>query len=161
VDRDTLPEGFMDGFTERVVEVGLTAEDESEAVDRIIAIVHEHFNIVEDGGRQILGLVNSQQEGLAFFFIKVKDLGLDGIEHPGLTAFRLHTEDVAELAVKFHNADGGQADVLHVVEVRVEGFGKTAQRKGFPHARASSKNTNSSGVLQIVKTVEHLLEVQG
>lgn len=107
MDGNTLAQGLVDRFAQGVVEIRLTAEDESKAVDGVIAVIHKHFNIVEDSGGEILRLVHRQQEGLAFFFVEMKDLVLDCVEHARLTALGLHAEDLAELPVELHHADSG------------------------------------------------------
>lgn len=86
MDGNTLAQGLVDRFAQGVVEIRLTAEDESKAVDGVITVIHKHFNIVEDSGGEILRLVHRQQEGLAFFFVEMKDLVLDCVEHARLTA---------------------------------------------------------------------------
>ena len=43
VHGDTLAQGLMDGLLQGAVEVGLPAEDEREAVEGVIPIVHEHL----------------------------------------------------------------------------------------------------------------------
>ena len=149
MDGNTLAQGLVDRFAQGVVEIRLTAEDESKAVDGVIAVIHKHFNIVEDSGGEILRLVHRQQEGLAFFFVEMKDLVLDCVEHARLTALGLHAEDLAELPVELHHADSGQADILHVVEIGVQGFGEAAQGKGLAHARPGGKDADAPGVFEL------------
>lgn len=90
---DALAEGLMDRLSQGAVQIGLTTEDEGKAVDRIIAVVHEHLDIVENSGGEVLGLIHSQEKGLAFILVKMEDLGLDGVKHPRLAAFRLQAQD--------------------------------------------------------------------
>ena len=86
---------------------------------------------------------------------------LDGVEHTGLAALGLQAKDAAELAVKLHHAHGGQTDVLHVIEVGVEGFGKAAQAEGLAHAGSSGEQADAPGVLEVIQAVDHLLKVIG
>ena len=47
MNSDALAQGFVDRFSEDRIEMGFTAQDQSEAVDGIIAIIHEHLDIRE------------------------------------------------------------------------------------------------------------------
>ena len=58
VDSDALPQSLMDWFSNRVVEVCLAAEDQSEAIQRVKTEIHEHLKVGEDAGVQILGLID-------------------------------------------------------------------------------------------------------
>ena len=159
VDGDALAQSLMDRFSQGIVEIRLAAEDQGKTVDRVIAVIHQHFNIIEDSGGEILRLIHCQQEGLAFLFIEMKNLSLDRVKHTRLSSLCLYTEDLAELPVKLHYADSGQADILHVIKIGIQGFGKTAQGKGFTHTRPGGKDADASGVFQVIQAVEHLLQV--
>ncbi len=144
---DPLAQGLMDGLFQGAVQVGLPAEDEREAVQGVIPVVHEHLDILQDAGGEVLCLIDCQEEGLLLVLVKVEDLLLHGTEHAGLAAPRLYPQDRAELAVELHDADGGEADVLHVVEVWVEALCKAAQGEGLAHAGACGKEPYASCVL--------------
>ena len=144
---DALAQGLMDGLLQGAVEVGLPAEDEGEAVQGVIPVVHEHLDILQNAGREVLRLIDCQEEGLLLVLVKVEDLLLHGTEHAGLAAPRFWPQDRAELAVELHDADGGEADVLHVVEVWVEALCKAAQGEGLAHAGACGKEPYASCVL--------------
>lgn len=105
MDRNTLTKSLMDGLAKGVIQVWLTAEDERKAVDRVEAVIHKHFHIVEDRGREVLGFVNGQEKGLALFLKEMDDLGLNRVEHTRLAALWLQAEDVTELPIKLHDAD--------------------------------------------------------
>ena len=62
----------------------------------------------------------SKDERLPLFPVKVFNLLLDGLEAAGLASPEAHSEDLAQFAVEFGNADSRQADVFHVVLVRDE-----------------------------------------
>ncbi len=47
MDRYALSESFMDLFTENVVQMGFTAQDQGEAVDGIVTVIHQHLDVVE------------------------------------------------------------------------------------------------------------------
>ena len=96
----------MNRFSECIVEVGFPAEDERKAVDGIIVIVHEHFEVIKDGRVQILSFINRKNERLAFLLIKVKDLFFDSFKHTGFSAFWRKAENVAQLPVEFRDAYG-------------------------------------------------------
>lgn len=117
---------------ERVIEVGLATQDERKVIDGIITIVHEHLDIVQDPGTQVLCFINGKEQGLSFFFVQIGDLLLDGFEHTGLTAFIGYTEEGTELFVKINHADGGQAQVFHVEETGIQTGSKHRRAYDFP-----------------------------
>lgn len=90
VHGDPLAQGLMDGLLQGAVEVGLPAEDEREAVQGVIPIVHEHLDVLQDACGEVLRLVDGQEEGLLLVLVKVEDLLLYGAEHAGLAAPWLH-----------------------------------------------------------------------
>ncbi len=159
VHGNALAQGLMDGLFQGAVQVGLAAEDEREAVQGVIPIVHEHLDILQDAGGEVLCLIDCQEEGLLLVLVKVEDLLLYGAEHARLAAPWLHPQDRAELAVELHDADGGEADVLHVVEVGVKAPCKAAQGEGLAHAGACGEQPDAPGVLQVIQTGRHLRDV--
>ena len=159
VHGDPLAQGLMDGLLQGDVEVGLSAKDEREAVEGVIPVVHEHLDVLQDAGGEVLCLIDCQQEGLFLVLVEVEDLFLYGAEHAGLAAPWLHAQNRAELAVELHDADGGETDVLHVVEVRVEALCKAAQGEGLAHAGAGGEEPDAPGVLQVIQTGRHLRDV--
>ena len=156
---DPLAQGLMDRLFQGVVQVGLPAEDEREAVEGVISVVHEHLDVLQDAGGEVLCLIDCQEEGLLLVPVKVEDLLLYGAEHAGLAAPWLHPQDRAELSVELHDADGGEADVLHVVEVWVEALCKAAQGEGLAHAWPCGKKPYASCVLEVVQPGRHLRDV--
>lgn len=119
MDSDSLTECFMHRLAERVIEMGFPAQNQGKIVYGIIAVVHEHLDIVEDSGIQVLGFINGKEERLAFLFVKIGDLLLNRLEHTGLATFVGDTENGAELFVKVCNTDGGKAQVFHVVQTGI------------------------------------------
>ncbi len=87
---DPLAQGLMDRLFQGVVQVGLPAEDEREAVEGVISVVHEHLDVLQDAGGEVLCLIDCQEEGLLLVPVKVEDLLLYGAEHAGLAAPWLH-----------------------------------------------------------------------
>lgn len=93
---------------------------------------------------------------MLLFSVKVEDLLLYGPEHPGLAAPWLYPQDGAELPVELHDADGGEADLIHVVEVWIKAVYEAAEGKGLPHAGARGKQANASCVFLVIKPGKHL-----
>ena len=83
---DPLAQGLMDGLLQGAVQVRLPAEDEREAVEGVIPVVHEHLDILQDAGGEVLCLIDCQEEGLLLVLVEVEDLLLHGAEHPRLAA---------------------------------------------------------------------------
>ena len=120
MDSDPLAQGFMDRLSQSAVQMGFSAEDQGKTVKGIIAVIHEHPDVVEDSRIEKLRLIHCKDERLPLFPVKVFNLLLDGLEAAGLASPEAHSEDLAQFAVEFGNADSRQADVFHVVLVRDE-----------------------------------------
>ena len=50
VDGDPLSQCFVYRFAERIIEMGFSAQDQCKVIHGIIAVVHEHLDIVQDSG---------------------------------------------------------------------------------------------------------------
>ena len=156
MDCDPLAQGFMDGLSEGIIQMGFPTEYECKAVQGIIAVVHEHLDILQDTGGEVLCLVDGKEERLFLFPVEIEYLFLYSPEHAGFTAFWLYAQGRAELAVELHDADGGEAEIFHVVKIRVKAFRKAAQGKGLAHAGAGGKKPYAPCVFQVIQTGEHL-----
>ena len=141
--------------------MGFTAKDKGKTVYGIIAVIHEHFDIIQNAGVKVLCLINGKQEWLAFLPVEVSYLFLNGFEHTGFSAFVGNAKYGTELFVKIGYTDGGKAQIFHVVKAWVQAGGKTAQGIRFAHARSCSKNTNSPDIFKIVEPVGHFGEIFG
>ena len=80
----------------------------------VAAGVHEHLDVIQDSGIQVLCFINGEKKRLAFFFVKIGDLFLDSLEHPGFAAFFRNSKNEAKLLVKVSNADGGETQVFNM-----------------------------------------------
>ena len=83
---DPLAQGLMDGLLQGAAPVGLPTEDEREAVEGAISVVHEHLDVLQDAGGEVLCLIDCQEEWLLLVLVEVEDLLLYGAEHAGLAA---------------------------------------------------------------------------
>jgi hypothetical protein len=54
---DPLEQSLMDGLFQGAVQVRLPAEDEREAVEGVIPVVHEHLDVLQDAGGEVLAWV--------------------------------------------------------------------------------------------------------
>ena len=157
MDGDPLSQCFVYRFVERVIEVGLATQDERKVIDGIITIVHEHLDIVQDPGTQVLCFINGKEQGLSFFFVQIGDLLLDGFEHTGLTAFI----GSGPYVPKEHVVDGGQAQVFHVEETGIQTGSKAPESVRLSHARSGSKYPDPPDILEIIQAVGHFGKVPG
>ena len=119
MDSDPLAQCFMNWFSERVIEMGFPAQDQCKVINRVVAVVHEHLDVIQDSGIQVLCFINSEKKRLAFFLVKICDLFLDSLEHPGFAAFFWNSKNEAQLLVKVSNADGGETQVFHMEQARI------------------------------------------
>ena len=106
-------------LAERVIEMRFSAQDQCKVVHGIIAVSHEHLDVIENAGIQVLGFINGEEERLSFFSVEICDLFLNCLKHTGLATFVGDTENGAELFVKVCNTDGGKAQVFHVVQTGI------------------------------------------
>ena len=60
MDGDALAQGFMNGLSQDVIEVRFSAKYQCKTVDGVIAIIHEHLDIIQNAGAEILGFINSK-----------------------------------------------------------------------------------------------------
>ena len=87
MDSDPLAQCLMNWFSERAIKMGFPAQDQCKVINRVVAVVHEHLDVIQDSGIQVLCFINGEKKRLAFFFVKIGDLFLDSLEHPGFVAF--------------------------------------------------------------------------
>ena len=67
MDGEPLAQSFVCRLAERVVKICFSAQDQCKIVHGIIAVVHEHLDVIENAGVQILGFINDEEERLSFF----------------------------------------------------------------------------------------------
>lgn len=79
--------------------MGFFAQDQREIVHGVITVVHEHLDIIQDSGTQVLGFIDGEKQRLPFFFVEIGDLLLNGLEHTGFTALIGNSENGTELFV--------------------------------------------------------------
>ena len=106
MDGDPLTQCFVCRLAERIVEIRFSAQDQCKVVHGIVAVVHEHLDVIENAGVQILGFINGEEERLALLPVEIGDLFLDCLKHACLAAFVGDTEDGAELFVKVGKSAG-------------------------------------------------------
>ena len=159
VDSDPLAQGLVDRLAQRAVQVRLPAEDQGEAVEGVVFVVHEHLEVVEDGCIEVLCLIDHQDEGSPLFFIQVPDLFLDRLEHARLPAPCRDAEEVAELLVEFRDADGGEADVGHVVQVFVQALREGADDEGLAIPGRGSEDADPPCFHQMPEGTGHFFKV--
>ena len=136
-------------------------QNQCKVVHRIIAVVHEHLDIIQDSGTQVLGFINGKKQRLSFLFVEIGDLFLNGLEHSGFSALIRNAEDGTELFVKVGHTDGGQAQVFHVEQAGIQTCSKASQGIGLSHTGSGGKHTNPPDILEIVQAVCHFPEVTG
>lgn len=52
----------MNRLAEGVIEVGFPAQDQGKTVDGIIAVIHEHLDVIENTGAQVLCFINGKEQ---------------------------------------------------------------------------------------------------
>lgn len=58
---DPLAQCFMHRFAECVIEMGFPAQDKGKAVYGIVTVIHEHLDVVENTGIQVLSLIDGEK----------------------------------------------------------------------------------------------------
>lgn len=46
--------------------MGFPAQDQCKVINRVVAVVHEHLDVIQDSGIQVLGFINGEKKRLAF-----------------------------------------------------------------------------------------------
>lgn len=151
----------MDGLAEDIIQMRFSTEDQGEAVQGIIAVVHQHLQIIQDTVVEILSLIDCQQKRLMFVSVQVGDLFLDRFEHGWFATFIGYTQNGTKLFVEVSDTYGRQAHVLHMELVGVQAFGKASQGIGLSHSREGGEDTDTADVFQMIETFVHFLEVSG
>ena len=49
-----LAQCFMNRFAERIIEMGFPTQDQGKVINRVVAVVHEHHDVIQDSGIQVL-----------------------------------------------------------------------------------------------------------
>ena len=75
--------------------MGFPTQDQGKVINRVVAVVHEHHDVIQDSGIQVLCFINGEEKRLAFFFVKIGDLFLDSLEYPGFAAFFRNSKNEA------------------------------------------------------------------
>ena len=134
VDDDSLAQRFIYGFLQSLVEVRFCTEDQREAVQGIILEVHQHLEVPEDPGAEVLCLIEDQYERLPLLLIEVVDLLLYGLEHDGLSATDIQSEGVADLSIELCDRNGCQTEVHDLIEVLIQLFLEASDTVGLSHS---------------------------
>ena len=69
------------------------------------------------------------------------------------------TEDGTQKIIELSDADGGEADILHMAKVLVHAFCKAAQAEGFAHAGLCGKDADAPYIPHIGEAGGHLLKI--
>lgn len=93
--------------------------------------------------------------------VEIVYLLLHGPEHLGLGTAWLHSEDRTQEIIEFPDADRGEADILHMRQVLVHAFCKTAQAERLAHAGLCGKDANTPDIPYIREAGGHLLKIIG
>ena len=109
-------------------------------------MVHDQFEVIEDRRGEVLTFIDGKAERAFFLMVEIVYLLLYGPEHLGLGAAWLHSKDRAQKMVEFPDTDCREADILHMPQVLVYAFGKTAQSEGFSHAGLCGKDADAPDI---------------
>ncbi len=124
-------------------------------------MVHDQFQVVQDGRGEVLAFIDGKAQGAFFLMVEVVYLLLHGPKHLGFGAGWFRTEDGTQKVIELHDADRGEADVLHMVEVGVEALCEAAQCEGLAHAGACGEQPDSPDIPYIGEAGGHLLKIIG
>ena len=122
-------------------------------------MVHDKLQVIEDGRGEVLAFIDGKAEGAFFLMVEVVYLLLNGLEHLRLGAGRLQAEDGTQEMIELSYADGGEADILHMPQVLVHAFGKTAQAERLAHAGLCGKDADAPDIPYVGKAGGHLPEI--
>lgn len=161
VNGDPLTERLMNRLAQGIVQMRLAAENQGKVIYGIIAVVHEHLDVVQDAGIQVLGFINGKEQRLPLLFVKISDLFPDSGKHRRFSTLFTGAQHGTKLLIEVSNADGRQTHVLHVVKTGIQAGCKAPQGIGFPHAGAGGEHADTPYVFEIVQPVCHFGEISG
>ena len=124
-------------------------------------MVHDEFEVVQDCRGEVLALINGKAQWALFLMVKVVYLLLHGLEHLRLGTTGFYTKDGTQKIIEFPDAHCGKADILHMPQVLVDAFGKTAQAEGLAHAGLCGKDADAPDIPHIGEAGGHLLKIIG
>ena len=111
--------------------------------------------------QEVLAFIDGKAQGAFFLMVEVVYLLLHGPKHLGFGAGWFQTEDGTQKIIELSYADGGEADILHMPQVLVHAFGKTAQAEGLAHAGLCGKDADAPDIPYIGEAGGHLLKIIG
>ena len=149
MDNDPLAQRLVYGLCKGAVKIGFPAEDEGKTVSGVIAVVHDQFQVVQDGRGEVLAFIDGKTQGAFFLMVEVVYLLLHGLKHLWLGAGWLQAEDGTQKMIEFPDADRGETDILHMPQVLVHAFRKTAQAEGLAHAGLCGKDADAPDIPHI------------
>ena len=132
-DGDALVEGLVGGEAEFVGQVRLTEQDQGDEGGRVHLAVEEEAQLVEQFGRQQVGLVDDKEHVAALAGQVVErsaELGQEAHEAKG----RFYLEGEQDFAVEGADAEMGIGQVDDGIDVAVQGLGEGAGGGGFSGA---------------------------
>ena len=87
--------------------MGFPTQDQGKTVDRIISVVHQHLDVIEDPDGEILGFIDGEQKRLFLVMVQVPYLLLNGAKPSRFPAFVINAEYCTEFLVELRDTDGG------------------------------------------------------
>ena len=66
MDNDPLAQRLVYGLCKGAVKIRFPAQDEGKAVQGVIAVVHDQFEVIQDGWGEVLAFINGKAEGRFF-----------------------------------------------------------------------------------------------
>ena len=112
-------------------------------------MVHDQFQVVQDGRGEVPAFIDGKAQGAFFLMAEVVNLLLHGLKHLWLGACRFQTEDGTQKMIEFPDAGRGEADILHMPQVLVHAFRKTAQAERLAHAGLCGKDADAPDIPDI------------
>lgn len=106
-------------------------------------MVHDQFQVIQDGRGEVLAFIDGEAERAFFLMVEVVYLFLHGLEHLWLGAGWLQAEDGTQEIIELSYADCGEADILHMPQVLVHAFCKTAQAERLAHTGLCGKDADA------------------
>ena len=131
---EALGERFVHGHGEAAAQLGESDEPQTQAVLAVHGEVGQQAKIFEDVVAQVLRLVDDEHGERLGLAHQSGDLGADGAVGGGARALGGKSQLPGDGLVHVEDVSGGEADVAHPIQARMQGGGDVAAHGGLARA---------------------------
>jgi hypothetical protein len=143
-DDDALGESFVNGHRESSSKLGLSEQEQAEAVLGIHVVVGEKAKVLENVGAEVMGLIDDEDRPAACLGDEPCDLGADLSKQGGAGTFDGQSHFPGDGLVEVHDVAGGKTNVEHPEERRVQSMKHLSTAASFSAAAVAGDEADTS-----------------